>query len=135
MWETEAVTPLEEGKMEVDNQYLLKMCQSHFNEPVLTDFGLGRCIGYGETAVDCYIIIQALHGEISWHTCVGGYYWLDRLKGQGYVVGNSGEEWDDFYRLNKLLELNGAPKKASFQLELKPDDWEGRAPPQLRDLK
>lgn len=110
------------------NNNLHQMCLTHFNEPMLAHGALVRCIGYGETAVDCYIIAQKLHGEIVWLTCVGGYTFLDRLKGQGYVRSTGGEDWDDFTRLEGDLQLNGAPKQSQFLLELKHDDWEGRLP-------
>lgn len=109
---------------EVHNKELYQLALDHFNEPVLIEDQLGRLVGYGESAVDCYLIINFLRGKISWHTCVGGYYWLDRLKGQEYVRSNNGEDWDDLTRLNSLLELNGAPKAKEFLLKLEHDDFE-----------
>jgi hypothetical protein len=107
---------------EIYSQELYEMCKAHFNEPVLTDFGLGRCIGYGEDEADCYIIIQMKREKLIWQTCVGGYYWLDRLKGQSYVKSTQGEDWDDFFRLDSSLELNGAPKQPEFKLELRHEE-------------
>lgn len=104
------------------------MCRAHFNEPMISHGEIGRCIGYGETAVDCYIIVQKLRGEIVWNTCVGGYIFLNRLKGQKYIKSTSGEDWDDFTRLDSELALNGAPKQTTFRLDLRPDDWEGMEP-------
>ena len=103
---------------------LLEMCKAHFNEPMLTDKGLGRCIGYGEDESDCYIIIKNQLGRVYWQTCVGGYYWLDRLKGQQYVKSTQGEDWDDFFRLDNSLALNGCPKEKEFMLALNHDDME-----------
>lgn len=105
----------------VHNRELLDMCLEHFNEPCIFHHEIARVIGYGETAIDCYII--ALHpeypdGKVVWHTCVGGYYFLDRLKGQGYVKSTGGEDWDDLTRLNSSLSLNGAPKQDKFRLDL-----------------
>ena len=70
-------------------------------------------IGYGEDETDCYLIIQYLGGRVAWPSAVGGYYWLTRLKGQEMVVGTNGESWDDFVRLDSVLELNGASKRKS----------------------
>ncbi|MDO8683949.1 MAG: hypothetical protein Q7N50_10765 [Armatimonadota bacterium] len=105
---------------------LHKMCVDHFNEPMISFGKLARCIGYGETAVDCYIITQLCNGEILWNTCVGGYVFLDRLKGQGYVKSTGGEDWDDLTRLES--ELREAPKKEKFLLLLDHNDWEGNLP-------
>jgi hypothetical protein len=112
---------------DVDSEELYEMCRDHFNEPILTDSGLGRVIGYGEDAMDCYIIIKHLgsygvDGKVTWHTCVGGYYWLTALKGQNHVKSTKGEDWDDYFRLDNLLALNGAPKEAVFRLDLRHDE-------------
>lgn len=113
---------------EVHNKELYEMCLAHFNEPMLASFDLVRCIGYGETAVDCYIIARGQTGKVSWLTCVGGYTFLDRLKGQQYVLSTSGEHWDDFTRLDSQLHLNGSPRMTEFRLDLQHDDWEGSKP-------
>lgn len=108
----------------VHNRELYEMCRAHFNEPMIAMERVVRCIGYGETAVDCYVISQSMGGKVTWHTCVGGYFWLDRLKGQDYVRSTGGEDWDDLYRLDNVLALNGAPKADAFRLELRHDDLE-----------
>lgn len=111
---------------------LYNMCLSHFNEPVLVD-KIGRCIGYAEDEQDCYIIIaypgdwdkefNKRESKIVWHTCVGGYIWLHRLKGQNLVYPNYpsyvGEIWDDFERLDMQLSLNGCPKQKEFKLDIR----------------
>lgn len=113
---------------EPHNYELHRRCLLHFNEPMLASDRLVRCIGYGESAVDCYVIAQHLHGEIVWLTCVGGYTFLDRLKGQGSVKATNGEDWDDLTRLDNLLHLNGAMRRETFILKLDHDDWEGHLP-------
>lgn len=112
---------------------LHEMALAHFNEPMLTYYGLARCVGYAETAVDCYIIAHAPQTEsederLVWLTCVGGYTWLDRLKGQGYVKADNGEDWDDLTRLSGDLTRAGAPPADVFILELKHNEWEGMRP-------
>jgi hypothetical protein len=95
------------------------MCRSHFNEPLIVGFEIARLIGYGEDDSDCYLICQHPKypdGETKWWTAVGGYTFLDRLKGQGYVRSTSGEDWDDFWRLDNFLSLNGAPKADEFKV-------------------
>jgi len=89
--------------------------RTHFNEPVLTH-KLGRVIGYSEDECDCYIVIRYIGGDVRHHTMVGGYYWLNRLKGQRHVKSNSGEDWDDLFRLDRFLALNGSPKEPQFLL-------------------
>lgn len=91
--------------------------RKYFNAVVLTASGeLGRLIGYGEDDDDCYFIVQHMRPHVTpvWNTCVGGFIPLERLKGQGYVRSTSGEDWDDYYRLNQLLRLNGAPEAEEF---------------------
>jgi hypothetical protein len=106
---------------------LEQMCREHFNEPMLSMFDVVRCVGYGESADDCYVIVREPHypeGKLRWLTCVGGYTFLDRLRGQGYVKSSDGEDWDDLVRLDSTLALNGAPKEAGFILDLRPDEHE-----------
>jgi hypothetical protein len=94
---------------------LEKMCRDHFNEPVLLHFEVGRLVGYAEDEADCYLIINYPNPvRTVYHTCVGGYHWLDRLRGQHLVISRDGERWDDYYRIDKALELNGAPKVETF---------------------
>jgi hypothetical protein len=57
------------------------------------------------------------HGKIK-HTMVGGYVYLGCLKGQEHVTSKTGEEWDDFTRLDTMLELNGAGKEQEFLCEI-----------------
>ena len=115
--------------MEPHSEELRELALSHFNEPMLNEYyGILRCVGYAETAIDCYIIGRRIGGELVWQTCVGGYYWLDRFIGQGNVRSASGEDWDDFTRLDNLLTLNGAPKETSPIIRLHHDDWEGGLP-------
>jgi hypothetical protein len=94
---------------------LEKMCRDHFNEPVLLDFQVGRLVGYAEDEHDCYLIINyPKPARTVYHTCVGGYQWLDRLRGQHLVISRDGERWDDFHRIDDALSLNGAPKVDDF---------------------
>ncbi|MBY3433711.1 hypothetical protein HFN89_06060 [Rhizobium laguerreae] len=94
---------------------LEQMCRDHFNEPVLLGFDVGRLVGYAEDGHDCYLIINYPNpAKTIYHTCVGGYHWLDRLRGQHLVISRDGERWDDYYRVDSTLELNGAPKVESF---------------------
>jgi hypothetical protein len=99
----------------------MDMARKHFNEPMISFGKLVRCIGYSETAVDCYIIVKDIDGKETWNTCVGGYTFLDALKGQNYVKAHNGEDWDDLTRLESDLP----PKEPEFKLMLDPDDWEG----------
>lgn len=92
--------------------------RSHFNEPILIGDRLARLVAFGEDAHDYYLVCVYMGGRQVWHTAVGGYTFLNRLNGQGYVLSTSGEEWDDLFRLDQMLALNGAPKADAF-LELK----------------
>lgn len=99
------------------NQDFLEEIKRHFNEPVLMSFDLARVIGYGEDDEDCYIIVLYPRRGIGRCTMVGGYTFLDRLKGQNHVRSTSGEDWDDFTRLDTLLQLNGALRAEEFLIE------------------
>ncbi len=104
---------------EAKSNEILKMCRSHFNEPLIVGFDVARLIGYGEDEMDCYLICQHPKypdGETKWWSAVGGYTFLDRLKGQDYVRSTDGEDWDDLVRLDNVLSLNGAPKADEFKV-------------------
>jgi hypothetical protein len=98
---------------------------SHFNEPMLCMGVVVRCVGYGENEMDAYVIILQPkpyriypHKPVLRHTCVGGYTFLDRLKGQQHVKAHNEEDWDDLTRLDGDLTRAGAPKEASPIIEL-----------------
>jgi hypothetical protein len=84
---------------------LLQEARDHFNEPILVGFDLCRCVGYAEDDEDCYLIVNVPRRGLVWHTFVGGYTYLTILKSQDKCG-----EWNDFTRLDSLLELNGIPK-------------------------
>lgn len=113
--------------MEVAMPEFVEEYRAHFNEPVLHGFDLVRLVGYGETAIDCYVICRRPNpdNDLVWVSCVGGVTFLDRLNEQRVVISTEGERWSDYYRLDTLLELNGAPKEAEFILDLRPNDYEG----------
>ena len=110
--------------MSVHSEELFNLAKAHFNEPMISGWEVVRCIGYGETGVDCYIICRRARGEVFWNTCVGGYTFLDRLKGQGYVRSTSGEDWDDLTRLDSSLRLNGCELEPEMWVDLRHDDME-----------
>lgn len=97
---------------------LLQEAMAHFNEPILMGFNLCRLIGYSEDDEDCYMIVFDPRRGRYKNTFVGGYTYLDCLKQQGQVRSVSGEDWNDFTRLDSLLELNGAPKAPEFIVEV-----------------
>ncbi len=94
------------------------LCLAHFNEPIICHTLVCRLIGYGEDEMDCYLICRRPDGTIFWNTFVGGYTFLDRLKGQGRVIAHNGEEWDDLSRLSSFLEFNGCPKEETLKFEV-----------------
>ena len=117
--------------MKISCPEIHQMCVDHFNEPVLIGFDLARLIGYAEDAEDCYLIVKYSQpryndSRIVWHTAVGGYMFLDKLKGQNHVVPTNpsfeGEVWDDFIRLDYLLEVNNVPKEKEFKIDIRPDE-------------
>lgn len=102
------------------------MCLDHFNEPVLMMFELARLIGFGDDGDDYYLIVKyPKHpsGKIVWHTAVGGYIFLDKLKDQRLTVPSHptfyGEIWSDLSRLDNMLTLNGVPREEKFIVEVK----------------
>jgi len=113
---------------------LLKETEAIFNRVVIAGSDLARVIGYSEDKCDCYVICQhmANHygepGRIVHHSYVGGVTSLWRLKGQSYVLSTEGEEWDDYTRLDTLLELNGAPKATEFRVEIDHENIEAYRP-------
>lgn len=106
--------------MKPKSQELYELALEHFNEPVLLGDRLVRLVGYGEDEMDCYFICisKTKDREKFWHTCVGGYVFLDRLRGQNEVVSvHSGDIWDDLYRLEQYLP----EKYTKFELVLEPE--------------
>lgn len=91
-----------------------QMCRDHFNEPIIVGSEVVRLIGYGEDTIDCYLICSSMNRGIFWHTAVGGYTFLTLLKEQGKIISTEGEKWNDYTRLDNLLELNYAPKVEKF---------------------
>jgi hypothetical protein len=93
-----------------------QFCRKHFNEPVVAARNsLGRIIGYAENDIDCYLIIKLDSGNIYWHSAVGGYVTLEGLKNQNIIKSNYTDEiWDDYYRIDYSLELNGCTKETDF---------------------
>jgi len=60
--------------------------RAHFNEPMLSGWEIGRCVGYAEDESDNYIIISFPNGSKRskvWATLVGGYTWLSSLRNKG----------------------------------------------------
>jgi hypothetical protein len=98
---------------------LLQEAEQHFNEPILIGLEVSRCVGYAEDEDDCYLIVNVPRRGLAWHMFVGGYTYLDVLKGQGRCESPTGEEWDDFTRLDSLLEVNGVPKVTEFIISLR----------------
>jgi hypothetical protein len=90
-------------------------CVENFNKPILSNETVVRCIGYGETDMDCYVIVSSMDKGVYWHTGVGGYTSLSRLQGQSQVNATNGEIWDDLTRLDSQLGFNRAPKVNEFQ--------------------
>lgn len=109
---------------EPQNKLLYNEAIRHFNEPVLLHLNVVRLIGYAETAVDCYWIVNEPRKGISWSSCVGGLIYLSTLKEQGVVHADNGEIWTDYSRIDSWLELNGAPKVQAFVLQVRLDDDE-----------
>lgn len=108
-------------RVSVHSPELYEICRKHFNEPMIatTNDQIVRCVGYAETGIDCYIIVRRKGGELYWNTCVGGYTFLDRLKGQ-----NKAGKYDDLIRLDLMLEQCGAPKEPEFILDLRHEEME-----------
>ena len=106
----------------MQEEYYIEV-KSHFNEPVLVGTRLGRCIGYGEDEDDCYLIVRLANSEVIRHTLVGGYIYLNCLKGINPIKSAYSEEiWDDYFRVNSYLENSKVPKEEKFILEIKKYD-------------
>lgn len=109
---------------EPQNKLLYAEALLHFNEPVLLYLNVVRLIGYAETAVDCYWIVNEPRKGVWWHTCVGGIIYLTSLKEQGVVHALNTEIWTDYSRIDGDLEMSGVPKARAFVLDLRPEDEE-----------
>ena len=110
-------------KMNVDRPDLLAEAQTYFNEPILSSSTLCRLVGYAEDQDDCYWITKRMNkhdilSNYQWTSCVGGFIPLRLLKEQNIIMPKypkfDGEVWNDYNRLDNVLELNGATKEAKF---------------------
>ena len=115
---------MSELEVRVGRPDIYQECLAHFNEPVIVGLSVARLLGYAETAVDCYYILQEPQREAYWHTAVGGVIFLSPLSGNNAFRLSSGDQVDDLVRLDKWLELAGVPREAGFRLVLRPDDEE-----------
>lgn len=106
--------------------HIEKEFRSHFNEPVLHGFEIGRVIGYGEDACDCYLIIKKADGSVIWHTAVGGYTFLTPLENQGRIperyITEENKYWNDLYRLDNCLHINKCQREKEFLVEITTDN-------------
>lgn len=102
-------------EVSVRNPDLRDEVLAHFNEPILLDLHVARCIGYAEDEIDAYLVVRRPHPhrDTIWCTMVGGYLFLDRLRAQNAGVTPEGERWDDLTRLEALLASSGAPREAA----------------------
>jgi hypothetical protein len=99
------------------SQQLYQLAVDHFNEPVICNGRLCRLVGYAEDEQDSYFIVESEYSNIlpKWYqTCVGGYTFLDALRGQNQVVAHNGKVWDDLTRLEQDLP----PAHDKFELNL-----------------
>ena len=114
--------------LEEYNLEFFNIARSHFNEPMLSFAEVVRLIGYHETAIDCYLIVQHMGGEIHYHTFCGGYIFLNTLSDNEVMTisHDNGiiERWSDLDRLDRMLSLNGAPRAEKFLIEINLDDHE-----------
>ena len=96
---------------------LYQLAVDHFNQPLICNGVLCRLVGYAEDRQDCYFIVESRHALAmpKWYqTCVGGYTFLDALRGQNQVVAYNGDVWDDLTRLEPDLP----PLYDNFELNL-----------------
>jgi hypothetical protein len=98
------------------SQLLYQQALDHFNEPVICCGRLARLVGYAEDEMDCYFIMESKHFHMpKWYqTCVGGYTFLDCLRGANQVTAHNGEIWDDITR----LQCDLPPEYDKFELDL-----------------
>jgi hypothetical protein len=92
-------------------------CLDHFNEPMISFGELVRCVGYGSTLVDSYIITKKKNGKIVWNTFVGGYIFLNPLRGINTVIAPDQSTWDDLDRLDNELSRAGCLREETMIVE------------------
>ena len=93
---------------------LYEEAKSHFNEPVLIDLTVGRIIGYAETEEDCYLLVNTKTMGVVWQSYVGGYIYLDCLKGINPVKSSYDYLLDDYEYLNYILNCHGILREPEF---------------------
>lgn len=100
---------------------LYERARRDFNKLMLDYSRVVRLIGYSEDDTDCYVILKdVLRDEKPYYmSCVGYPMSLEPLASQGQTTGFSGEQWNDYIRIDKHMSLNGAPPQEKFLLDLK----------------
>ena len=104
----------------MDENFRTRLASRH-NEPVIDPFmTISRLIGYAENDRDSYLILTNKERGVFWLTAVGGYCFLDGLKGQNLMEDASGVASDDFSRLDQNLQNSGVLRTDSFLVEIQP---------------
>ena len=84
------------------NEILLK-AREHYNDPVLVYHNLARVIGYAESDEEPLLVVKHINGNVGYHPDLSGLIFLDSLKGKNKKIDTSGYVWDDYKRLDSLL--------------------------------
>lgn len=98
-----------------NKEIISKEVEKHFNE-IIIDFGIriGRLVGFAETEEDYYYIISHKNGERNSHTKEGHSY-LSAVSDLVYLKDTLSDF--DYERLDRLMEINGAPKENEVILQ------------------
>lgn len=102
----------------MDVDFCTKLAIRH-NEPIIDhNMTVSRLIGYAEDDRDGYLILTNKERGVFWLTAVGGYCFLDGLKGQNRMEDASGVASDDFSRLDQDLHNSGVLRTDSFLVDI-----------------
>lgn len=82
----------------------------HINEPVIAFSKLGRLIGYGISEDNEYAVVKEFGGRVTCYPSGSCMVFLDSLKGNNKTMSKDGSIWDDYVRLDSMLEAAACPK-------------------------
>jgi hypothetical protein len=78
-------------------------------------FNVCRLVGYAESDIDCYYVVQYPHKDtVEYSSAVGHCMELTSLKNQDATLMDDGRTVTNFDRLDMWLGYNGAPKIDEF---------------------
>jgi hypothetical protein len=109
--------------LQIRHPEVYAVCMEHFNRLVLLSTEVYRLVGYGESKNKAYYILRGKCGQI-WCDAFWHLISLNCLRGEGGIIGVTGESTDDYRRLEGYLNAMGAGPAERMYVDIRPDQDE-----------